>query len=277
MLRFDHVDVTRVPGGVPLRGITFTIRPGEVVAVTGPRGAGKSTLMRCATGLIDPTRGRVLVDEGQDLRDRKVLRRHLLRTGMMLTVPPLRGGTVLGMLLGTALDEGPFRRSDGLSVLDRVGLLVRALDPVHTLSPEELQRFALARVLLGRPDFVLACEPTGTLEAPRAGAVLSLLRRLALEDGMTVLLSITRQDIPLQCADRVLTLESGRVTGIARQQPRTEPTEGETLEIRYCGGCGKRLTRDEFARKGARVIHQRPSCGACLSSDLPPARALSRR
>jgi ABC-type phosphate/phosphonate transport system ATPase subunit len=265
VITLDRISVTGVPRTVSLHDVQLRFDRGECIAITGPRGAGKSTLMRCVSGLIDPTEGSVCVEHGHSLRDRRVLRRHLRRTAMIFSAPPPYGSaTVLARLLGSADGEEPPREPEGFRVLQRVDLLPRAHVPMQGLSPAELLRFSIARALLGRPEWILAYEPVETLDAASARGTLELLRRLSGEDGIGVLVSILRTDVSHSFADRVIVLEAGRVVRDSRAGVVSSGRKEGRMEIHYCSGGGNRLERSDFIRRGAGILDHRPYCGDCL-------------
>ncbi|SBW28090.1 ABC transporter-like protein [Candidatus Protofrankia californiensis] len=219
------MDVTRdvaLPDGTSLpvlRGVTFDVRLGEVVAIVGRSGAGKSSLLN-VLGLLDvPTTGSYLC-AGQDIarlsdRRRSRLRGeyfgfvfqqfHLLerRTALDNVAEPLLYGP----------SRGIGRRHDRARVLlERVGLADRLWAMPHQLSGGEQQRVALARALVRSPQLILADEPTGSLDGENGQAVLALLLRLVREERRTLVLVTHDMDVAAR-ADRVLTLDAGRMAG----------------------------------------------------------------
>ncbi len=219
------VDVTRnvdLPDGTSLPvlcGVTFDIRPGDVAAIVGRSGAGKSSLLNIL-GLLDvPTAGSY-VCAGQDtarLSDRRRSRLrgeyfgfvfqqfHLLerRTALDNVAEPLLYGPTGGI----------GRRHDRARVLlERVGLSDRLWAMPHQLSGGEQQRVALARALVRSPQVILADEPTGSLDGDNGQAVLDLLLSLVREESRTLLLVTHDMDVAAR-ADRVLTLDAGRMVG----------------------------------------------------------------
>ncbi|HXX95365.1 MAG TPA: ATP-binding cassette domain-containing protein [Planctomycetota bacterium] len=276
MITLERVSATGLSQTAPLHEVDLRLDPGEFTLVTGRRGAGKSTLMRLVNGLIDPTEGAVRVEHGRDLRDRRVLRRHLRRTAMILSAPPAYGSaSVLARLLGTAGgDEAP-SESEAFGVLRRVELLGRAHVAMRDLSAVELRRFSIARALLGRPQWILAYEPVETLDMASVRSTLELLRRVSREDGTGVLASLTRTDLIADSADRILLLESGRLVWDSSAGLALPGWKEGRMEINYCSGCGIRLERRDFIRGGAGILDHRPYCGECLRRN-PALRAPER-
>ncbi len=182
------------PGSPPvesIRGITLTVHSGELVAVVGPSGSGKTTLLNLAAGLDRPTSGsiRITGQRIEDLSDRRLagLRAHRL---------------------GVVFQQ--FHLLDHVTVLDNVatGLLYRGVPAARShhkarqLSGGEQQRVAIARALVGRPDVVLADEPTGNLDSVTGAGLLALLRELNTE-GITIVVITHNADVARAMRRRV--------------------------------------------------------------------------
>ena len=195
--------------------VSLTVHQGELVEIIGRSGSGKSTLLNMMAGILTPTEGKVFMDE-TDLYalDDKALSRF---RGKMIGVIPqgqtgLHSLTVLeNVILPTLLignEPCSDERAEGL--LDKVG--IRHLKDVYPneLSGGEMRRLAIARALVMEPEVVLADEPTADLDDENTKAVLSLLKALA-EEGKAVLL-VTHEREAEQYADRVLTMNSGKLT-----------------------------------------------------------------
>lgn len=212
-------------GTSALEGVSFTASPGEVAVVLGANGSGKSTLLRCVLGLERPTSGTVRVGEveatalrGERLR---ALRR---RMGTVFQRFHLVGNqSVFQNVLDGAMGESrnPLRwwaatapRESRLRVmecLERVELAEKAGRRADTLSGGQQQRAAIARMLMQRPEMVLADEPVASLD-PKAGReVMDLLVEVARERGMTVVCTLHQLELAAEYADRIVGLRDGRV------------------------------------------------------------------
>jgi putative ABC transport system ATP-binding protein len=215
-------DVQRSYGHPPVAacaGISLQIEAGELVAIVGPSGSGKSTLLNLIGTLDRPTGGEVLID-GIDVRSLSddalsALRAH--RIGFVFQQFHLSDGVTAldnvadGLLyLGIPRHE---RRERARAALDRVGLGQRHLHRSNQLSGGERQRVAIARAVVGRPQLVLADEPTGNLDSQSGASVLELLRSLH-ATGTTVV--VITHDVGLAAQlDRQITVKDGRVVADA--------------------------------------------------------------
>lgn len=199
-----------------LSGIDLDIRTGEMVAVVGESGTGKSTLLHLLGALDRPTSGTVFF-EGEDVFAKKdealadfrgrsigfVFQFHHL----LPEFSALENVAMPAMILGQSLDEA---RPRALELLELLGLRDRAEHRPSELSGGEQQRVAVARALMNRPGLVLADEPTGNLDTRTADILHDELRRLAsLNDQAFVI--VTHNPTLAALADRILRLEGGRL------------------------------------------------------------------
>ena len=207
-----------------LHGVDLAVERGEMVAVVGSSGSGKSTLLHCL-GLLDtPDIGEVRfngrrIDNGPDRR------RDALRNGTFGFIfqfyhllPEL--SALENVMLPHMIRHGVFSyykerkriRSEATALLERVGLGHRLQHKPTELSGGEMQRTAIARALVTRPEVLLADEPTGNLDAATGHGVLDLLRDLNQERGLTMMMVTHDLTIAGQ-ADRVVRLAEGRIEG----------------------------------------------------------------
>jgi len=201
-----------------LRGIDFTVGPGERVAVVGPSGCGKSSLIAVAAGLERPTRGQVRL-LGQDLADLNEDGRARLRRGRVSLVFQsfhLLPNMTAEENVSTPLEIAGARGAEATARdwLGRVGLTGRLRHYPHQLSGGEQQRVALARALAARPQVLFADEPTGNLDAANAAAVADLMFDLVSEAGAALIL-ITHDDALAARADRRARMFDGRIVSDA--------------------------------------------------------------
>ena len=193
-----------------LDGVDLDLTAGEFVVVLGPSGSGKTTLLNLIGGLDTPSEGLVRVggDDlvGLDDRGRTHFRRY--KIGFVFQffnlIPTLTAEE--NVRLAADLVSEP---RDVTHLLRSVGLAARATHFPGQLSGGEQQRVAVARALVKNPSVILADEPTGSLDSVTGAEILALLRRLAKDEGRTVIL-VTHDGSIADRADRVLTLADGR-------------------------------------------------------------------
>ena len=191
----------RLPGQKPievLKGVNFTVQPGEKVAIVGRSGAGKSTLLNILGGLERPTSGTVTRPKNIGFVFQQY---HLMPELTVLE-------NVLLPTMSKAQRDGGLRRRRAEELLTKVGLGERLHHLPSELSGGEMQRVALARALVTDPELVLADEPTGNLDAMTGAEILKMLASLSA--GMTTaLVMVTHSPEAAAICDRVLTLENG--------------------------------------------------------------------
>jgi phosphonate transport system ATP-binding protein len=208
---------------VVLDGVDLDLHPGETVALLGSSGSGKSTLMKSLTGFAPVTRGSVRV-AGHDVTNLphgglRTLRSDVGQVFQQFHLIP-RLSVLTNVLTGALHDAGPVNLVGGFSsadrvramqLLDRVGIAHKAKEPARSLSGGQQQRVAIARALMQQPKVILADEPVASLDPKLAGSVLRLLRQIATEDGIPVLVSLHVLHLALEHGDRVVGLRDGRV------------------------------------------------------------------
>lgn len=199
-----------------VRNVNLALRPGEVALLSGRSGSGKTTLLHLLAGLLTPTEGKVWLDEA-DLYAQSDAQLSRLRNRRFGVIPQGRSAVDTLTVLENVLLPQQLRGEKGdvekaLKWLDELGISdLRDARPAE-LSGGELRRMAIARALAGNPDIILADEPTGDLDDENTEAVLSLLRKLAVEDGKTVLL-VTHDSEALPYGTRIYRMESGILRG----------------------------------------------------------------
>jgi polar amino acid transport system permease protein len=206
-----------------LGGLDLAVRIGEVVALLGPSGSGKSTLLRCINHLENWDAGTVRVggrrlgfdDAGKKLTPRAVANeRANVGVGMVF-----QQFNLFGHLTARENIAGPLRWVHGMArgdadrradeLLDRVGLSHRADALPRHLSGGQQQRVAIARALAPNPSVLLLDEPTSALDPELVNEVLEVIRRLAIDDGLTMIISTHQIRFADEVADRVAFLSGG--------------------------------------------------------------------
>lgn len=204
-------------GPVPiLDNLSFSIQPGEMVAIQGPSGSGKSTLLYLLGGLLKPTSGEIWV-EGQNLlampeQALAHLRNH--RIGFVFQQFFLLSGHSVteNVLLPEAYSPEPNpqgKLQKALGLIEKVGLLDRQKNRPNQLSGGQQQRVAIARALLNDAPLILADEPTGNLDSKSADGILNLFRELN-QEGRTLIIITHDESVAKRC-DRILSLRDGRL------------------------------------------------------------------
>jgi len=202
-----------------LKGVDFTLREGETVAITGASGAGKSTLLYALAGLEKPDAGEVHYGEKAlyqlSSNARAALRAkeigfvfqayHLLPE---LTV--LENAMLPALALPGAWKKGSELRARAAELLDRVGLASRKAHRPGELSGGEQQRAAIARALVNRPKLIFADEPTGNLDSASGEEVLRLLFGEVAAGGLTLLM-VTHNDAVAARCSRHVRMADGRI------------------------------------------------------------------
>jgi putative ABC transport system ATP-binding protein len=201
-----------VPGGRQLfAGLELEVAAGELVAIVGESGVGKSTLLNILAGLDRPDAGDVAIEGiGLAARDDAALTRlrrerigFVFQAFHVLPYLTLRQNVGLPLALVSAPRHLIDERTDAM--LDRVGLGGRGGDYARDLSGGELQRIAIGRALVHEPALILADEPTGNLDPETAGRILALFAQAVREGGAAAII-VTHSDAAAAIADRTLTL-----------------------------------------------------------------------
>lgn len=196
-----------------LKGISTTVKKGDVIAVIGPSGCGKSTFLRSLNLLEIPTDGQVLF-EGTDLTDKKVninqVREKIGMVFQQFNLFPnmtIRQNIMLAPIkLKLMSQEEAAQKADDL--LTRIGLADRAEAYPSQLSGGQKQRVAIIRSLAMNPDIILFDEPTSALDPEMVGEVLQLMKALA-QEGMTMVVVTHEMGFAREVANRVMFINEG--------------------------------------------------------------------
>jgi len=218
----DALEVTYKNNLKALKSTSLDIAQGSFVVLLGTSGAGKSTLLRSLNGLVKPTAGSVTAAGLGDLANLSTLQHHRRQTGMIFQQHHLIGrlNVLNNVLLGRLGHHSgwrmfsPWTRSEkeqALSVIDRVGLLERALARADQLSGGQQQRVGMARALVQQPRLLLADEPIASLDPNTSLRLLQLLHDICKSDGLTAVISLHQVDFARQFADRIIGLKQGTV------------------------------------------------------------------
>jgi len=201
-----------------LDAANLSVRGGQMVAVVGPSGSGKSSLLAAAATLIRPTRGLVVID-GTDAgslgdRERTALRRD--KIGIVFQQPNLLASLTASeqLVIGHHLRGKPLKaaRIKAACLLDVVGLSASAGKRPHQLSGGQRQRVNIARALMGDPKVLLVDEPTAALDHGRSDSIVRLLRRVT-DDFLVATVMVTHDTEVIHLADSVASMRDGQLTG----------------------------------------------------------------
>ena len=211
------------PGNPPveaLRGINLVVRRGELLALVGTSGSGKSTMLNIMGALDRPTSGKLCVD-GQDLSnfsDRELATLRGSRIGFIFQQFHLIAGlSVLENVSAGLLYQGvkrSLRMEKATGLLNQVGLGDRMTHRPHELSGGQQQRVAIARALMGDPAIVLADEPTGNLDSETSEEIMDLIRQL--NEGGSTIVVVTHDGELARSLPGVVTLLDGVVKSDSR-------------------------------------------------------------
>jgi phosphonate transport system ATP-binding protein len=209
---------------VALQGIDLDVSAGEFVALIGPSGAGKSTFLRCLNGLVEPSAGAITID-GEPMTGASPERRRRLRGLIGFVFQQFNllrrlsvldnvligrlGSVTIGPSLFGIFPAGDVTRAR--ATIERVGLGGLEDRRADTLSGGQQQRVAIARALVQAPRVLLADEPMSSLDPALAHTVMELLRRINVEDGLTVITSLHVLDLARRYGRRIVGLSEGRV------------------------------------------------------------------
>ena len=216
MIRYDNV-VKRFDGREVLAGVSFTVAKGEVLAVVGPSGTGKSVTLKHLVGLLAPSEGSVWLEDTEISAARgKTLEAIRARIGYLF-----QGGALLGWLTVGENVALPLRERTNLSDDEIERRVADALSAVELSDaadryPAEIsggmqKRAGLARVLVRQCDIVLYDEPTSGLDPATAATINRLIRKLNKERGVTSIVVTHDLQSALLFADRILMLKNGHV------------------------------------------------------------------
>jgi putative ABC transport system ATP-binding protein len=199
-----------------VRGVSFTVGRGQLVALVGRSGSGKTTLLNLVGGLDAPTSGEVIV-AGRNVstlpaRERTLLRRSTISFIFQSfgLIPMLTAAENVGIPLRITGTARAVREERVRLLLSVVGLDGHEHQRPNELSGGQQQRVAIARALAVQPELLIADEPTGQLDSETGRQIMRLLRTVVLSEGITALVA-THDPTLHELADKVLTLEDGQL------------------------------------------------------------------
>ena len=242
IVRIEHLNKS-FDDNLVLKDVNLTVWPGEVVVVLGPSGSGKSTMLRCINLLETPTAGHILLNdvEVNDKKGKELcgLRRHLGMVFQSFNLFPhltAKENVMIGQckVLGKSKEEA---EAEAIKQLEAVGLGDRVDYTPAQLSGGQQQRVAIARAVAMHPDVLLFDEPTSALDPELVRGVLDVMRDLAENGGMTMIVVTHEMGFARDVADRVVFMEGGVVVeeglpGDVFDHPKNERTAAFLGNIR---------------------------------------------
>ncbi|MGN6782801.1 MAG: ABC transporter ATP-binding protein [Marmoricola sp.] len=220
-LDLEHVTLTYPDGQdrvTAVDDVSLHVARGSTMALVGPSGSGKSSLLAVAATLVRPDRGLVAIDgvetTGLSARELTALRRE--RIGVVFQQPHLLGALTAREQVEVMSHLGGHRRhdTDATALLDAVGMAPYTDRRPSQLSGGQQQRVNIARALAGKPALLLVDEPTSALDHERGAEVMDLLRRLTAERDLATLV-VTHDTALLSAQDRVVRMRDGRLSAEA--------------------------------------------------------------
>lgn len=202
-----------------LRDVSLEVHPGQVVALLGPSGSGKTTLLNIIGCILDPSSGAMELDGERVIEDGRWLRSDLRslrldKIGFIFQfhnlIPFLDATDNVALVLQLAGADAAAAGARAVELLDYLEVGHRRNAMPANLSGGEAQRVAIARALANRPRIILADEPTAALDSKRAGIVMDLLRKVAVEQKAAII-AVTHDEKIFDRFDHIFSLRDGRL------------------------------------------------------------------
>lgn len=196
-----------------LRNVTFDVKNGEFIAVTGPSGCGKSTLLNILAGLLAPAEGGIIYNNDKiDYNNSAQLQQYRCNhVGIILQNFSLLNDRTVGQNVSLPLDIRKIEKKQKNGMVREYLMCTGMIDKIDSfpqqLSGGQKQRVAIARALVYNPDIILADEPTGALDKDNAVQIIDMLREIA-EEGKIVIMVTHDMNMVSRC-DRCITLKDG--------------------------------------------------------------------
>jgi phosphonate transport system ATP-binding protein len=220
---FELKDVSKIyERKIALSSLSLTIKKGEIVALIGPSGAGKTTLLNILANIVKPDSGEVIID-GLPLKNYATVKQFAKKVGVIRQQFDLVNQlTVIhNVLAGRLVEWGffksllslvfPQQKELAANALERVGLLDKIYEKTSNLSGGEQQRVAMARLLVQKPEAILADEPVSSLDPARSEDILSIITGLANEENQTLVTVLHSVEYAKKYFSRIIGMREGKV------------------------------------------------------------------
>ena len=207
---------------IALSSLSFSIKQGELVALIGPSGAGKTTLLNSIAGLVPLHSGDLMIDSrpiGNYKRGKQFAKKIGVIRQQFDLIGPL--AVIHNVLAGKLSEWGIFKslfsllfpqeKEVAIRALERVGLEDKTFEVTATLSGGEQQRVAMARLMVQKPEIILADEPVASLDPARADDVLGMLTKIVTEENQTLLASLHSVEYARKYFTRIISLKNGEI------------------------------------------------------------------
>ena len=224
MLKIEKLYKTYDSNTFALQDVSIVIDPGEFVVVLGKSGSGKSTLLRCINRLVEPTSGKIFIDDKEITgASQSHLRQLRKKIGMVFQQYNLveRFSVQTNVLAGklasisnTASLLNLFPKADvdkSRQILNRLGLTGKELQRADKLSGGQQQRVGLARVLMQNPQLILADEPVSSLDPATSIQIMALLAEFNKKDGVAIICNLHLPSLAKEYGSRIIVLSQGRI------------------------------------------------------------------
>lgn len=224
MLKIEKLSKTYDSGTYALQDVSLVIEPGEFVVVLGKSGSGKSTLLRCINRLVEPTSGRIFLNETEitgaspsrlrELRKKigMVFQQYNLVERFSVQTNVLSGKLASMSNISSLFNLFPEADVEqSRQVLNRLGLAGKDLKRSDKLSGGQQQRVGLARALMQNPELILADEPVSSLDPATSNQIMDLLAEFNEKDGMAVICNLHLPSLAKAYGSRIIVLSKGRI------------------------------------------------------------------
>jgi len=224
VLKIEKLSKTYDSGTYALQDVSLVIDPGEFVVVLGKSGSGKSTLLRCINRLVEPTSGRIFLNETEitgaspsrlrELRKKigMVFQQYNLVERFSVQTNVLSGKLASMSNIASLLNLFPEADVEkSRQVLNRLGLEGKDLKRSDKLSGGQQQRVGLARALMQNPQMILADEPVSSLDPVTSNQIMDLLTEFNEKDGMAVICNLHLPSLAKAYGSRIIVLSKGRI------------------------------------------------------------------